>query len=782
MTSRSFRLGRTWRLAFVAATLLGCGGDATGPNPVASVEISGAPIVPTLVGSTLQLAVVTRDANGVILPDRPATWSSSDTLVARVGTTGLVSSVGAGMATITASSESRSTSVALDFRVGGAVGPDGGSFAVLGGSFALTVPAGALTQTSILTVLASAAAPPDVRLVDSRAYQLGPQELALSRPATVTLRYDRARLPQGLSEAALVLGVLTGGVWAPVPGSTAAVSSGTVSGVITRAGTYAVLAAEVDHVTITGAPASGQLFVGQSAQLVATPYDVANNPLAGRPISWSTSDAAKLSVSPFGRATALAVGGATITATIGGKSATVAMDTRLVPVASIVVLPGSAALYTTGTLKLAATAKDSAGGTLADRALTWSSSDETRATVDASGTVTAVGAGIVSITATSDQVSGTTSITVLPAAVADWSLAVADWTTFQGNASHTGYVPAVVDPLRFRTMWSTTVFAGVALNPVTAGDGNVFVSSNAYFGKQQLSVVDAATGTPRWTYDFGAIHSVDPPAYGNGTVYVQTGGHGDSFLWAFDPNAGSIRFRAAYENQWSRYYAPVVVDQSVYVAGGSSGGMYAFGSTDGAQRWFATLNQYDQFTPAVKDGLVYAYTGVYAPKLTVTSAATGAVSYEIADPGFAWNGYSMDGSPVLGGANNVLSTQANRLVSFDLTAKTIAWTKTGTFVGNVTTAGDGHLYVFNNRQLEVHRESDGAAEWIWIPSEGSPIGTTVLTKNLIFVSTAANTYAIDLGSHRQVWSYPAGGHLALSNQGLLLIAQSNGKLTAIGVR
>ena len=56
------------------------------------------------------------------------------------------------------------------------------------------------------------------------------------------------------------------------------------------------------------------------------------------------------------------------------------------------------------------------------------------------------------------------------------------------------------------------------------------------------------------------------------------------------------------------------------------------------------------------------------------------------------------------------------------------------------------------------------------------------TKNLLLVSTAANTYAVDLTSHAQVWSYPAGGHLTLSAQGILFIAQSSGKLTAISMR
>ena len=58
----------------------------------------------------------------------------------------------------------------------------------------------------------------------------------------------------------------------------------------------------------------------------------------------------------------------------------------------------------------------------------------------------------------------------------------------------------------------------------------------------------------------------------------------------------------------------------------------------------------------------------------------------------------------------------------------------------------------------------------------------IVTKNMLLVSTAANTYALDLATHQPAWSYPAGGSLALSAQGILFIAQSSSRLTAISVR
>ena len=93
------------------------------------------------------------------------------------------------------------------------------------------------------------------------------------------------------------------------------------------------------------------------------------------------------------------------------------------------------------------------------------------------------------------------------------------------------------------------------------------------------------------------------------------------------------------------------------------------------------------------------------------------------------------------------------------------------------------IFVFNNNQVEARSESDGALGWLWIPPEGTPTGTMIATKNLLFVATAANTYAVDLASHKQVWSYAlGGGRLAMSSQGALLISGASGKLVAINIK
>lgn len=450
-----------------------------------------------------------------------------------------------------------------------------------------------------------------------------------------------------------------------------------------------------------------------------------------------------------------------------------------------VVLWGSlmgGALYAGQSGTLSAAALNTFGDTLRGRPITWSTSDASKATVDTTGKVTALAAGTVTITASNEGKSAGTTLTILARPTASWNQ-TADWTTFQGNARHSGEIAATLDPGAFKPLWTATVHASAALNPVTTGDGRVFTSTNSYFGSgsQKVVALNATTGSQVWSRDFGGIHSVHPPAYGGGRVYLTTGGHQDSFLWAFDGATGAVQFRSAYGNQWSRWFAPVVTSTSVIMAGGYYGGMYSFNAQNGSQNWFAATNQYDEWVPAVADGRVYAYTGSYTPKLSVVDAASGAELYSIADPNFSWNGWSMGVAPVLGSSNNVLVTQGGRLLSFDLAGRRIGWTQTGSFGGNVTLS-DGVIYVFNNRQVEARKESDGSLLWVWIPPEGQPQRTMAVTRNILFVSTAANTYAVDLATRRHTWSYPAGGHISISRDGVLFIARADGKLSAVDLR
>ena len=89
--------------------LWSCGGDSTPtaptptptPTPVAtSITLSEASLSFTSLGATSQLSATVKDQNGATMSGATVTWSSSDDAVATVSSTGLVTSILNGTATI----------------------------------------------------------------------------------------------------------------------------------------------------------------------------------------------------------------------------------------------------------------------------------------------------------------------------------------------------------------------------------------------------------------------------------------------------------------------------------------------------------------------------------------------------------------------------------------------------------------------------------------------------------------------------------------------------------
>jgi outer membrane protein assembly factor BamB len=349
---------------------------------------------------------------------------------------------------------------------------------------------------------------------------------------------------------------------------------------------------------------------------------------------------------------------------------------------------------------------------------------------------------------------------------------VQGWQTFQGNAAHTGFVPLDLDPASFTFRWST--YVGGTPHPIAAAGGRVFVSG--YDGT--LRALDATNGAPLWSRTFYGI--LNPPACASGKVYVQAGGYGDSFLWAFDAENGAPLFQSPYGNQWGSYYAPTPHDGNVYIAGGEYGGAYGFDGTTGQELWFVSLEPYDQLTPAVSNELVYTYSGSYNPGLSVISRSTGSLLFQIPDLNIPWSDSSLRGAPVIGTQDNVLLVQGGRLLSFDLTAQAVAWEVSASFQGQPSVA-DGVVYAVTGTTLEARSEDDGSLLGSW-QSYDDIRGALLVTANLIFVSGSwSGTYALDRDTLQPVWEYPAAGHLALDDLSTLYIATDWGELVAIAV-
>ena len=167
-----------------------------------------------------------------------------------------------------------------------------------------------------------------------------------------------------------------------------------------------------------------EIMVDDTFQMTVTTRDTTGNVISGAPITWSTSDPAKLAVSQTGVLTALGDGFLYVTARVDPEAArdTAAVASALVivgprPAASVEVAPAAAVMAVAQWVRLTVTVRDSAGRVANAPAVTWSSSDPGTAAIVLDSTTSVLVRGLtpgtVTITAVSGPATGTAIVTVV---------------------------------------------------------------------------------------------------------------------------------------------------------------------------------------------------------------------------------------------------------------------------------------------------------------------------------------------------------------------------------
>src|SRR2546422_70062 len=344
--------------------------------PISSVDVSPATaaIYPN---ATVQLTATPKDAAGTPLSGRTVTWTTSNATVATVDVNGLVTGKTAGgPVTVTATSEGKS------------------------GTSAITVNPAPVASVSVTPSPASVAVGTTLQRTAT------PKDAAGNALTGRTITWVTSDANLATVDAnGLVTGKAAGG-----PVTITATSEG-------KSGSSAVTVNAVPVASVDVSPASGTIQVGATIQLTASPKDASGNPLTGRIVTWSTSDASLATVDANALVTGTAAGGrVTITATSEGKSGTSAVTVTLtpIPVASVSVTPASPSIPVGGNVQLTATPKDTSGNPLSGRTVTWQSGTPGIASVNGSGLVQGLAAGSATITATSEGKSGSAIVSVTP--------------------------------------------------------------------------------------------------------------------------------------------------------------------------------------------------------------------------------------------------------------------------------------------------------------------------------------------------------------------------------
>ncbi|MDQ8160162.1 MAG: Ig-like domain-containing protein [Gemmatimonadota bacterium] len=389
------------------------------PQTVGSVTIDSVSKTAFFIGDRRTWSATVRNAGGALLIGRTIAWSSANPAVATVSTAGVVTAVGAGTTTISAES-------------GGRV---------------------AEAEVVVLQRAASVSlVPASLRIPRGRTEVLA----AAVRNAAGALLPER-RSVSWSSSAPTVATVSTDGAVTAVGNGTASITA-TLEGV---SGTAAITVVDpVASVLVT--PTAVTLPAGASEQMTASGRDAKGASLTGRPVAWASSNPAVATINASGIVTAVAAGSANITATVEGVDAT-ATVTVLRPVASVHITPPQPTLFVGRTLQLSASARDAQGTALTGRAVSWSTSDPTVATITAAGLVTAVAAGSATITATVEGIETTATLTLvpLPPALTGITVSADTVTLFVGR---TRAITATVDQPSGATV--ATVTFGTALPSV----------------------------------------------------------------------------------------------------------------------------------------------------------------------------------------------------------------------------------------------------------------------------------------------------------------------------
>lgn len=440
-----------------AILLLSCDGVLS-PDDASVARIDVTPASLALVaGESRALTARLLDQAGQTLAGRRAFWASERPEVATVSQEGIVSAVAAGVTQIGVSA---------------------------GGKSAVVPVAVAARPVTVVRVSPSPAT-----------VQVGATVTLAAEPLDAAGSVIVGRTVQWTSNSVAIASVAASGVVTGVSAGNATITA-TVDGI---AGSTIVTVHPVPIASVRLTPDSPRVEVGQALQLTATPLSANGAPLAGRIVTFASSNNALATVSSSGLLVGIAPGTATITATSEGHSASVRATVVNVAIARISIVPNGATMQTGTTTMLSLVLEDDKGTILSPsgRTIAWSSDAPAIVTVNPQGLVTAVAPGNTRVRVTVDGVEASVPIAVVNVPVASVSISPANVALISGASQALTAVArdAAGNPLAGRPfVWNSsnpnvaTVGATGIVTAVAAGTALVTATSGGVSGSATISV------------------------------------------------------------------------------------------------------------------------------------------------------------------------------------------------------------------------------------------------------------------------------------------------------
>jgi outer membrane protein assembly factor BamB len=375
-----------------------------------------------------------------------------------------------------------------------------------------------------------------------------------------------------------------------------------------------------------------------------------------------------------------------------------------------------------------------------------------------------------------------------------------EWEGFGGNAAHTGMVALTLDPAKFTRRFTRVAEPGTMIDQIAVGDGHLVLATHSaatagQAGVPSLQAYNESDNSRIWRVDGEPGNLYFNLSAATRQVQASINTRQGQSIYSFDANSGAQRFVL---NQSSRLllssnngFAPTVYGSMFCYGDGFVGDLRCRDLNSGALLWQADVRGvadpvFDDWAPAISESAVFTNLN---GKFSAFNRVDGRLQFQLAVPGPSSGSvqtrHELNQASVAVDANSVLvldqrnldlAPRDNTLSMIDLAGRRIRWQQTGQFVAHPV-AGQGVVYVGNAKTgaVEARDVASGNLRWSWnlpTPQDSGFGNALILTNNLLFVSGRRNTWAIDLTTHQSVWSYPLGGQLALSAQGVLYIMNS----------
>lgn len=427
----------------------------------------------------------------------------------------------------------------------------------------------------------------------------------------------------------------------------------------------AVLVTRKAPTSIAVTPATNTIASNQTVQLTATATynDNTTEDISGT-VTWTSSDTSIATVSSNGLVTAVKEGSVTITAAVAGTalSSTATVTVKNAAPTSLSLDPSSTELLVGTTATLTPSYKPAnVNASLVN--LVWSSSDESIATVDSDGVVTAVGKGTATITATvkGTSVKATADVTVSANSDRIYYYAALSKLSYKGTASGENSIPLSGGTV-YAYVWNGTNKTGGKLiamtklgktsgNDMTYADGDIYYADGVVGSYDHIIFAngDKVTGANPYGYGQGTAALTVPTNVTNPCFYAGSGddsvysseqgkrpGYWASLYTIFDPEkvSGSDPVYVATEtytkpttdshksNAAITYVSSTLYDYySDYELNGKEVSTDTNGDAQVSQRNWVTFREFDQALSdyykatgeTAWDQLVPIYTGHFQP-------------------------------------------------------------------------------------------------------------------------------------------------------------------------